>query len=193
MPAKQSQARANIVDTARDLFYHQGYSATSYADISKQTGLGKGNIHYHFKSKDNILKAVAEQRTEAVRALLEEWTLDCGTPYDCIERFITMVEDNAEDLAKYGCPMGTLNDELGKNNPDLQMIARKMFDLFLRWLEARFRAIVAPEVAREHAEHLMILAQGTSILAHSYRNPDLVHRHSKTMRAWLEKVCVTSS
>jgi hypothetical protein len=43
----------------------------------------------------------------------------------------------------------------------------------------------------KHAEHLMILAQGTSVLAHGYRDPDLVRRHATTMRAWLKMVCAT--
>lgn len=187
--AKHAQGRNAIVEAACDLFYHQGYSATSYAHIGEQTGLGKGNIHYHFKSKDNILKAVAEQRTQAIRELLEQWTLDCGTPYDCLERFISMVEQSADELAQFGCPMGTLNDELGKNQPELQTSSRAMFDLFLRWLQARFRAFLPDDSAREQAEHLMILAQGTSVLAHSYRDPELVRRNTRKMREWLADVC----
>ena len=189
MTGKRQHTRTHIVEKARDLFYHQGYSATSYADIAKFTGVGKGNIHYHFNSKEDIVKAVAEQRAEAIRRLLEEWSMECGTPYDCIERFITMVEDNARDLSRYGCPMGTLNDELGKTDQNLQQSARTMFDLFLRWLEARFRAIVSPEVARLHAEHLIIMAQGASVLSHSYGDPEIVRRHVQTMRDWLAKIC----
>jgi AcrR family transcriptional regulator len=41
MPVKEQHSRTAIVEAARDLFYHQGYGATSYADIAKQTGLGK--------------------------------------------------------------------------------------------------------------------------------------------------------
>ena len=189
MAAKQQHSRNAIVEAARDLFYHQGYDATSYADISERTGLGKGNIHYYFNAKEALLKAVAEHRVERIRGLLEEWSLDCGTPYDCLERFITMFERNAEDLANYGCPMGTLNDELGKNHRELQSSTREMFDLFLRWLEARFRAIEPKAAARAHAEHLMIMAQGISVVSHSYGDPGLVRRQANALREWLSAVC----
>jgi TetR/AcrR family transcriptional regulator, transcriptional repressor for nem operon len=189
MPVKEQHSRITIVEAARDLFYHQGYGATSYADIAKQTGLGKGNIHYYFNSKDDLLKAVVEQRIASIRALLEEWSLDCSTPYDCLDRFIDMVENSAKDLSRYRCPMGTLNDELGKNNQELQKTARDMFDLFLRWLEARVRALMQSKQAKEHAEHLMVMAQGVSVITHSYRDPELVRKQVKVMHRWLASIC----
>ena len=189
MAGKQQHSRTAVVGAATNLFYHQGYGATSYADIAQATGLGKGNIHYYFNSKDDILKAVAEQRIEAIQRLLAEWSMDCGTPYDCLERFISMVEGNAEDLSQYGCPIGTLNDELGKNNRELQETTRQMFELFQRWLEARFRAFMPPKQAKENAEHLLVMAQGASVLAHTYGNPEIIRRQAKAMRAWLAHVC----
>ncbi|MCG8125490.1 MAG: TetR/AcrR family transcriptional regulator, partial [Candidatus Thiodiazotropha taylori] len=105
--------RLSIIDAARSHIYHKGFGATSYANIAQQTKLKKGNIQYHFKSKDDLLQAVIEQQIEGIREQLESWSLDCGTTYDCVERFIAMVDDNADNLARYGCPMGTLNSELG--------------------------------------------------------------------------------
>jgi len=180
------------VEAARTLFYRRGFNATSYADIAEKAGIGKGHVQYYFSTKDDILKAVAEARVEGVRKVLEEWSLDCGTPYDCLERFVAMFEANAPDLALYGCPMGTLNDELGKTQPMLQEEAREMFDLFLRWLEARFRAVVDGDEARARAEFLMAQAQGISVLAHAYRDPDLIARQSRMVRAWLKEACKAS-
>jgi AcrR family transcriptional regulator len=189
MPAKSQPTRASIVNAALDLFYHQGFGITSYADISKQTGIAKGNVHYYFRSKNEILIAVSERRIQMIRALLEEWSLDCATPYDCLERFIGMFEANADDLAEYGCPMGTLNGELAKNQPELQRHTRQMFNMFLSWLEEQFKTYMTDSNATKHAEHLMIMAQGVSLVAHVYANPDLVRRHAKNMRYWLSQVC----
>jgi len=189
MPIKGRNTRLVILDAAGELFYHQGFNATSYADIAEQTGVGKGNIHYHFNSKNILLEATVARRLENIRKLLEQWTLDCVMPYDCINRFIDMVENNADDLSRYGCPMGTLNDELGKNNRELQHAARQMFDLFLRWLEARFKALMPPESAKEHAEQLMAMMQGTGVMAHAYNDPEIVRRQVKAMRNWLANIC----
>lgn len=181
--------RLMIVSAAQSHIYRKGFNSTSYANIANETHLGKGNIQYHFKSKDDILQAVIDQQIEGIREKLEGWSLDCGSAYDCIERFIAMVEKNAKNLSLYGCPMGTLNSELGKDNRDQQHQARAMFDFFLRWLEARFHSIMPRNEARSRAEQLMVMAQGASLLAHTYEDPKIIRRQTKVMRKWLKEVC----
>lgn len=181
--------RLTIVGAAQRHIYQHGYGATSYANIAEETRLAKGNIQYHFKSKDALLEAVLEQQRQGIRAQLEAWSLDCGTAYDCIERFIAMVEGNADSLARYGCPIGTLNSELSKQQREQQEQARTLFDLYLRWLGARFRAILPREQAQQRAEQLMVMAQGASALAHAYQDPAIVRRQCEAMREWLGEVC----
>lgn len=51
-----------IVDTATTLFMKKGYEATTIQDIINELGdLSKGAIYHHFKSKDEIVIAVAEK------------------------------------------------------------------------------------------------------------------------------------
>ncbi|MCG7900201.1 MAG: TetR/AcrR family transcriptional regulator [Candidatus Thiodiazotropha weberae] len=190
--AVKQPTRLGIIDAARSHIYHKGFGATSYANIAQQTKLQKGNIQYHFKSKDELLQAVIEQQVEGIREQLESWSLDCGTTYDCVERFIAMVDDNADNLARYGCPMGTLNSELGKDHRKQQHQARAMFELYLRWLEARFSAILPRESARARAEQLMVMAQGASLMAHIHEDPEIVRRQSIVMREWLTEVCTNT-
>jgi hypothetical protein len=87
--------------------------------------------------------------------------------------------------------MGTLNSELGKDHREQQQQARSMFDLYLRWLEARFSAILPRDSARARAEQLMVMAQGASLMAHIREDPDIVHRQAALMREWLANVCAT--
>ena len=181
--------RLGIIDAARSHIYHKGFGATSYANIAQETNLRKGNIQYHFKSKDELLQAVIDQQIAGIRQQLESWSLDCGTTYDCVERFIAMVDANADNLSRYGCPMGTLNSELGKDHREQQHQAKVMFDLYLRWLEARFSAILPRKTARARAEQLMVMAQGASLMAHIHEDPEIVHRQSALMREWLSEVC----
>lgn len=51
-----------IIDTAGRLFIEQGYDHTSIQDIINHLGgLSKGAIYHHFKSKEEIMTAVAEK------------------------------------------------------------------------------------------------------------------------------------
>lgn len=45
-----------ILEKAGSLFNTQGYKATSISDITKATGLTKGAIYRHFKSKEDLEK-----------------------------------------------------------------------------------------------------------------------------------------
>lgn len=56
------ETRNFIVDTATQLFLDQGYDHTSIQDIIDHLGgLSKGAIYHHFKSKEDIMLAVADK------------------------------------------------------------------------------------------------------------------------------------
>ena len=56
------ETRNLIVDTAARLFVEKGYERTSIQDIINNLGgLSKGAIYHHFKSKDEIMNAVADK------------------------------------------------------------------------------------------------------------------------------------
>lgn len=56
------ETRNLIVDTAAKLFIEQGYDHTSIQDIINNLGgLSKGAIYHHFKSKEDIMAAVADK------------------------------------------------------------------------------------------------------------------------------------
>ena len=55
------ETRRLIVETAAKLFLEKGYEKTSIQDIINNLGgLSKGAIYYHFKSKEEIMYAVAD-------------------------------------------------------------------------------------------------------------------------------------
>ncbi len=59
--APQEIRRAQILDAAIKCFADKGYSGTSVDDIAVLTGLSKGAIYHHFRSKREILLAVFEE------------------------------------------------------------------------------------------------------------------------------------
>lgn len=189
MAARGEHTRTALIAAARELFYHRGYHATSYGDLAGATGVAKGNIHYHFNAKEALLLAVIESRKHGIRDLLAGWTRECDAPQTRLMRFVDMLDANATDLAQYGCPMGTLNAELGKQQPDLLAEARGMFALFEDWLTEQFAALLPAAEARRAGEQLMVMAQGASLMGHSHGDAALVHREAEAMRQWLRRRC----
>ena len=60
MPAKLNTKGA-ILETALDLFSKEGYAGTSIRHIASSVGIRESAIYNHFKSKEDILKAIVDQ------------------------------------------------------------------------------------------------------------------------------------
>ena len=60
-PSNRAQRRAEIVAGLRTVMAVQGYEAASVASVASAAGLTTGLVHYHFKSKLEILLALTEQ------------------------------------------------------------------------------------------------------------------------------------
>ncbi len=50
-----------LIETAESLFFQKGYEDTAVSDIVKTINVGQGTFYHYFKSKEDILEAVAEK------------------------------------------------------------------------------------------------------------------------------------
>ncbi|OLP55229.1 transcriptional regulator [Rhizobium rhizosphaerae] len=188
------ETRRQIVDVADKLFYEHGYEATSFADIAGEVGLSRGNFYYHFKSKDQILEAVIERRIAKTGAMLNAWQEDAGSPLDRIRRFIRLLIANSAKIMDYGCPVGTLCNELAKLDHVAKDDAAHLFALYRDWLARQFAALGRETEAEALALHLLMRSQGVATLATAFRDGDFIRREVADMEAWLQAQCpVTSS
>lgn len=189
MSSKGDQVRHLIVETANRLFYERGYNHTSFTDIVDATDVQRGNIYYYFKTKDDILRAVIDHRLEVITEMLNSWNREVKEPRARLQKFSAMLLDNAHDLARFGCPMGTINTELGKGQRDLQRITRAMFDTFRDWLVSQYRQLGASsKQADEFAMATLARAQGISVVAHVYEDEDMLKREVPKLESWIRKV-----
>lgn len=62
----------NILNASTQLFIEKGYDKTSIQDIINAIGLSKGAIYHHFKSKDDILRAVLQRRSQYASKSLDK-------------------------------------------------------------------------------------------------------------------------
>ena len=186
--SKGEKTRAGIVGCANRLFYEHGYEGTSFSDIVDASGLHRGNIYHYFKSKDEILQAVVEQRLEEFRGLLAQWERTHATPKARLLAFVDMITGRQAELVEYGCPIGSLNTELGKDRRDLQLAARALFDLFRDWLAARFVELGKHAEAKTLALHLLGRAQGIAVIAHVYQDKRLLKRETGELEAWIRQL-----
>jgi len=79
---QSEQTKKRIADSARPLFTQKGYAATSIEDIVAATGSSKGNIYYHFESKEGLFLY-----------LVEEWDREWVEQWKCQEQQYKRVAD----------------------------------------------------------------------------------------------------
>lgn len=62
-PSKREATREHLLETAlRELAEH-GYEALRLRDVAQRAGLTTGSVYYHFKDKDELVRAVLERFT----------------------------------------------------------------------------------------------------------------------------------
>jgi AcrR family transcriptional regulator len=187
MASKGEKTRADIVDCAKTLFYEHGYDGTSFTQIVDATGLFRGNIYHYFKTKDEILEAVVERYLDEYRALLEQWTHEHSDPKSRLCAFVDMIAGRKTELVEYGCPIGSLNTELGKDRRELQHAARSLFELFRTWLAARFEALGHKQDADALALHLLGRVQGIAVMSHVYQDTRYLEREISQLKDWIDR------
>ncbi|HET8726242.1 MAG TPA: TetR/AcrR family transcriptional regulator [Alphaproteobacteria bacterium] len=177
--------RDQIVEAADQLFYEQGYEHTSFGDIAEAVQISRGNFYYHFKAKDDILDSVIDLRLSNTRKMLEEWEAEGSGPADRIRSFIHILITNRAKIMRYGCPVGTLCNELAKLDHVAQGEAAKIFRLFRDWLSRQFTLLGRTADADALAMHLLARSQGVATLANAFHDEEFIRQEVEEMREWL--------
>ncbi len=67
-----AQVKARILRAASALFAEKGYSGASMMDIVRASGLSKGAIYHHFKSKEQIFVTLLQEQTVTSLGVLKQ-------------------------------------------------------------------------------------------------------------------------
>ena len=188
MRKTSQQQRQHIIDATDTLLYQKGFHHMSFSDIAQAAGLSKGNLYYYFKTKEEVLSSVISNRVEKVKQMLELWDKEIQHPLDRLKRYAQVPVIEIENVLQYGCPMGSLNTELAKSQPELQKITRQQFDVFKEWIKKQFQVLSPDKDAEELSVHLLVLLQGISIVSQTYADRAIITREVDKVLSWLEEL-----
>jgi TetR/AcrR family transcriptional regulator, transcriptional repressor for nem operon len=125
--------RDQILNAATRLIHLQGYHGTSLDDVLRESGVGKGNFYYHFKSKEELGYAIIDRVMQAfVQRTLEPVFADqSGDPIVQIHAFLDRVLDNQRQRnCVGGCPIGNLASELSDVHEGFR---QRLAGIFAEW------------------------------------------------------------
>ena len=181
---RQNNKREKLLEAANTLIYLQGFNQTSLGDIARESGVPLGNVYYYFKTKDALGAAVIDERLADFRARCAAWNrLD--DPRDRLYAFLEMPLQFRESLARRGCPVGSLCQELHKDDHPLADQADKLLKAHLAWLTAQFRAMGRAD-AEDLGMHFVVTLQGTSLLTSTLGDPAIVDREVARLRQMID-------
>jgi TetR/AcrR family transcriptional regulator, transcriptional repressor for nem operon len=184
MSKTKADHRARLIHAAEKTTYHFGFGNASIADIAEEARIPVGNVYYYFKTKDEISEAIINSRVSRFRKLLQEFDL-AESPKERLCRFVQIKIKNSEDLARFGCPVGTLCSELRKLGGPPAGKSKVLFSEALSWMERQFTAMGKSVDARGLAVHLLSATQGVSLLAHTFHDPRMIVVEAERLQAWI--------
>lgn len=185
MPRK-SDKRERLLKAARALIHRQGFHQTTLADIAAESGVNLGNLYYYFKTKDEIISAVVEDRTERFQALTQLWDEE-HDPRQRLLKFLEMPITLSSSIANHGCPVGSLAQELNKNSGCQPDLASKPLRAQLDWVTTQFQLLNKTN-ANDLAYQFIATLQGASLLANALNQKDILVSQVDQVKVWLTTV-----
>ena len=145
MPAAYASAdkRAELVAAAARLLHEQGFHRTTLADVAEGASVPLGNLYYYFKTKEALAEAVIAAHEQALRERFASWDAARRDPHARLRCLVRAPLDTGDRVIQFGCPHGSLCQELEKLGPDapLARAGARLLAVYIDWSDAQFRAL----------------------------------------------------
>ncbi|MFQ5847136.1 MAG: TetR/AcrR family transcriptional regulator [Candidatus Methylomirabilales bacterium] len=149
--AKEANTKEQILQAACRLVHRQGFNHTSVDQILRESGVGKGNFYYYFKSKDElgyaILDRLALWTTQQIGR--EVFGRDADPLEELFDLFDLLVAMQRETGCVGGCPLGNLALEMSDIHEGFRQRIGEILDSYRGYIvEALAKAQAKGRLAR---------------------------------------------
>ncbi len=174
---RRSDKRERLVAAGCEVLYEQGLRGTSLADIAERADVPLGNVYYYFKTKEDLARAVIAQRRLDIETRSADIDATISDPRERLREFVRRASRARDRVATYGCPYGTIAQELGKSGGVLADAAGDLLRAQTSWVARQYETTgVAKKQAKAQATELIATMQGTSLLTHAFRDASIMKR-----------------
>ena len=157
-------AREKILEAADTLFGELGFDAATTREIAERSGVNKALIHYHFKSKEELLYSVLDRYYENLAQSLKAPILAKGDIRDRVMRLIDVYVDFLSSNLNFSRIIQ--REATGEKNAT-QIVERTvpLFQLGMKFMKEAFPETRAGDLA---AEHLLVSFYGMIVTYFTY-------------------------
>ncbi len=178
MKKQATNVRQHIIDVARTLITHKGYSAVGLAEIVKAAGIPKGSFYYYFQSKEEFAQALLEHYFSNYLIQVDEQLRGAELARERLLRYFSFWKTTqGADLPESKCLVVKLGAEVCDQYDSMRsVLARGTLDIVAR-ISACIRqgqqdgSLSGDDDAEDLAEELYQLWLGASLMA-KIHDPD---------------------
>lgn len=196
MSAKGELTRRNIIEKSLQLFSVKGYYNTSISDILQATGLTKGGLYCHFKSKEEVWRAVYDDAVAIWKTVVLKEMRSVIDPMDRIERTIenVLLGYLGKEVFKGGCFFVNMLVEMSGQSDTMGRHILKGFvgfsKLFQSWLiEAETAGQLKTGLDyREISNFIVITLNGAATLYMSTRDGSILQQTNDQLSFFIRQL-----
>jgi AcrR family transcriptional regulator len=82
LPVRSAAKRRDVLSAAWELFAARGFGRTSMRDLAAEAGVSTATIYVHFPTKQELLRALVQQRWEQALASMVAGAVEIGDPLE---------------------------------------------------------------------------------------------------------------
>ena len=99
-PNVSEERRNQIIESAIKVLARDGFANTRMEDVANESGLSKGLLYWYFKSKEDIIIAIADLLFSAEFRKMQDLSIEGQTAHDCLENFLGILIKDLQAMLK---------------------------------------------------------------------------------------------
>jgi len=133
-PDVSEERRTQIITAAIKVFAREGFANTRMDDVSAEAGLSKGLLYWYFKSKEEIIIAIADVLFGAEFRKMQDITIEDKSARSCLESFLDIFLEDLRGMMKV-VPVVYEFYALAFRNPTVRKVMQEYLERFVAIME----------------------------------------------------------
>jgi TetR/AcrR family transcriptional repressor of nem operon len=189
---KGAETRRAIIRQAAPIFNRKGYEGAAMSDLMDATGLEKGGIYRHFKSKQQLAADAFDYAWDVAFQLRIKDTEQIANSVDRLQQWVRNFRERREGLVPGGCPLLNTAIDADNGNSVLRRKAERALDGWMDRLRKtveqgkRAKEIRAGVDAEEVAGTIISTLEGSLMISRLQRSERAIDQGCRHLARYLE-------
>lgn len=188
------RTRQLLLQAAAREIHKSGFESTGLDTILAATGVTKGALYYHFRSKKALGYAIVEEVIAA--SMRDKWLRPLCSGTDPIDTLIGIVQATSLriEMVSAGCPLNNLAQEMSLRDEGFRKHLAKQFHDWQEGIAAALRRGQSDNTVRrdldprETASFLVATYEGYVMLAQNAQDVSVLKMGIKNVVGWLRSL-----